>query len=73
MPRAIVFNGDGLLDGLDINQIPLRNIIVLPGGGVDLSLARSMINDGEVPTAELAGESFPLERFDAVRVSLEVA
>lgn len=78
---------DRPLDGFDINQIPLRGITVLPGGGVDLSLACSMINDGKVPTAELAGESFPLEQFeealalterrvdgqDAVRVSLEVA
>ncbi|MGF7236796.1 MAG: zinc-dependent alcohol dehydrogenase [Frankia sp.] len=78
---------DRPLDGFDINQIPLRNITVVPGGGVDLSLACSMINDGKVPTAELAGESFPLERFeealaladrrvegkDVVRVSLELA
>lgn len=78
---------DRPLDGFDINQIPLRGITVPPGGGVDLSLACSMINDGKVPTAKLAGESFALERFenalalaerrvegqDAVRVSLKVA
>jgi threonine dehydrogenase-like Zn-dependent dehydrogenase len=78
---------DRALDGFDINQIPLRNITVLPGGGVDLEFACSLINDGKVPTKELAGESFPLERFedalaladrrvdgkDALRVSLEVS
>jgi threonine dehydrogenase-like Zn-dependent dehydrogenase len=78
---------DRALDGFDINQIPLRHITVLPGGGVDLSLSCSMINDGKVPTKDLLGESFPLERLeealalverraegrDAVRVSLEVA
>ncbi len=78
---------DRALDGFDINQIPLRGITVLPGGGVDLALSCSLINDGKVPTKELLGESFPLERFeealalverrvdgkDAVRVSLEVS
>ena len=78
---------DRPLEGFDINQIPLRHITVLPGGGVDLRLACSLINDGKVPTKELLGESFPLERFedalalaerrvegtDAVRVSLEVS
>ena len=78
---------DRALDGLDINQIPLRSITVLPGGGVDLALACSLINDGKVPTKELLGTSFPLERFedalaiaerrvkdtDAARVSLEVS
>lgn len=78
---------DRPLDGFDISQIPIRHITVLPGGGFDLSLSCSMINEGKVPTKELLGESFPLERFedalalverrvegkDAVRVSLEVA
>ncbi len=78
---------DRVLDGFDINQIPLRHITVLPGGGFDLSLSCSMINNGKVPTKELLGESFPLERFedglallerrvegkDAVRVSLTVS
>jgi threonine dehydrogenase-like Zn-dependent dehydrogenase len=78
---------DRPLDGLDINRIPLRHVTVLPGGGVDLALSCSLINDGKVPTKDLLGESFPLERFeealalaerrvdgkDAVRVSLEVA
>jgi threonine dehydrogenase-like Zn-dependent dehydrogenase len=75
------------LDGLDVNQIPLRYITILPGGGVDLALSCTMINEGKVPTAELLGESFPLERFedalamverrtpgkDAVRVSLSIS
>ena len=78
---------DRALDGFDLNLIPLRHITVLPGGGFDLSLSCSMINDGKVPTKDLLGESFPLERFeealalaerrvdsrDAVRVSLSVS
>jgi threonine dehydrogenase-like Zn-dependent dehydrogenase len=78
---------DRPLDGLDINKIPLRHITILPGGGLDLPLACTMINEGKVPTRELLGASFPLERFedalaladrrvpgeDAVRVCLEIA
>ena len=50
---------DRLLVGFDINQIPLRHVTVLPGGGFDLSLSCSMINDGKVHTKDLLGESFP--------------
>lgn len=78
---------DRPLDGLDVNQIPLRFLSIIPGGGLDLTGACTMINDGKVPTAELLGASFPLEKFedalalvdrrtpghDAVRVSLEVS
>ncbi len=78
---------DRPLDGFDINTIPLRGITILPGGGLDLPLACTMINEGKVPTRELLGASFPLERFeealaladrrvpgkDAVRVSLEIS
>jgi threonine dehydrogenase-like Zn-dependent dehydrogenase len=78
---------DRLLDGFDVTQIPVRHITILPGGGLDLPLACTLINEGKVPTRELLGASFPLERFeealaladrrvpeqDAVRVSLEVS
>jgi threonine dehydrogenase-like Zn-dependent dehydrogenase len=77
---------DRPLDGLDVNQIPLRFLTILPGGGLDLPGACTMINEDKVPTADLAGAVFPLERFeealavadrrsdsDAVRVSLEVS
>jgi threonine dehydrogenase-like Zn-dependent dehydrogenase len=78
---------DRLLDGFDVTQIPVRHITIAPGGGLDLPLACTLINEGKVPTRELLGESFPLERFeealaladrrvpgrDAVRVSLEIS
>lgn len=78
---------DRLLDGFDVTQIPLRNLTVLPGAGLDLAGACTMINDGKVPTAELLGASFTLEHFeealalmerrvpgrDAVRVALQIA
>ncbi|MGF7236773.1 MAG: zinc-dependent alcohol dehydrogenase [Frankia sp.] len=78
---------DKPLDGFDVSKIPLRHITILPGGGLDLKGACTMINEGKVPTAELLGASFPLERFedalalmdrripgsDAVRLSLEIS
>jgi len=77
---------DRLLDGFDVTQIPLRHITIAPGGGLDLPLACTLINEDKVPTRELLGATFPLERFeealaladrrvpgrDAVRVSLEI-
>ena len=78
---------DRLLDGFDVTQIPVRHITIAPGGGLDLPLACTLINEGKVPTRELLGASFPLDRFedalaladrrvpgkDAVRVSLEIS
>src|SRR5262245_29343013 len=78
---------DRPLDGLDVNTIPLRHITIAPGGGLDLPRACTLINEGKVPTRELLGASFPLDRFeealaladrrvpgkDAVRVSLEIS
>jgi threonine dehydrogenase-like Zn-dependent dehydrogenase len=78
---------DRPLDGFDANSIPLCSITILLGGGMDLPLACTMINEGKVPTHEMLGASFPLERFedalaladrrvpgqDAVRVSLEIS
>lgn len=78
---------DRPLDGLDVNQIPLKFLSIVPGGGLDLPGACRLINEGKVPTEALAGASFPLEQFedalaladrkvpgkDAVRVSLSVS
>lgn len=78
---------DDLVNGLDINAIPFRQITIGPGAGLDVARATALINDGLVPTAELAGETFPLDRFeeafamldrrlpgrDAVRVSLQLS
>lgn len=78
---------DRPLESFDVSRIPLRHITILPGGGLDLRGACTMINEGKVPTAELLGASFPLERFedalalmdrriagsDAVRVSLAIS
>jgi len=78
---------DGVLDGFDVTRIPLRHITIAPGGGLDLPLACTLINQGKVPTRELLGATFPLDRFeealaladrrvpgrDAVRVSLEIS
>lgn len=78
---------DRPLESFDVSKIAIRHITILPGGGLDLAGACTMINEGKVPTAELLGASFPLERFedalalmdrrvpgdDAVRVSLTIS
>jgi threonine dehydrogenase-like Zn-dependent dehydrogenase len=72
---------------VDVSLIPRRNLRILPGAGLDLAGACTLINEGRVPTADLLGETFPLERFeealalldrrlpgrDAVRVSLQIS
>jgi len=78
---------DNPVNGLDINAIPFRQITIGPGAGLDVARATALINDGHVPTAELAGETYSLDRFedafamlerripgrDAVRVSLQLS
>ncbi|HXK22847.1 MAG TPA: zinc-binding dehydrogenase [Myxococcota bacterium] len=78
---------DRPVEGFDVSLIPRRNLKILPGAGLDLAQACTLINEGRVPTAELLGATFPLERFeealalldrrlpgrDAVRVSLQIA
>ncbi|MFJ9380921.1 zinc-binding dehydrogenase [Streptomyces sp. NPDC101455] len=78
---------DHPLDGLDTNAIPFRGITIQPGAGLDVARAVELINEGRVPTAELAGETFSLDDFedafalldrmvpgrDAVRVSLRLS
>lgn len=78
---------DEPVNGLDTNSMLYRGITIGPGAGLDVARAVALINDSRVPTAELAGETFPLDRFedafalldrrvpgrDAVRVSLELS
>ncbi|ABW13969.1 Alcohol dehydrogenase zinc-binding domain protein [Parafrankia sp. EAN1pec] len=78
---------DEPVNGLDSNSLLFRGITIGPGAGLDAARAVALINDGQVPTAALAGETFPLDRFedafalldrrvpgrDAVRVSLHVS
>ncbi|OHV32242.1 MULTISPECIES: zinc-dependent alcohol dehydrogenase [Pseudofrankia] len=78
---------DNPVNGLDSNQFVFRQITMQGGAGLDAAHAVQLINDGKVPTAELAGETFPLDRFedafalldrrvagrDAVRVSLQLS
>ena len=78
---------DRPLEGFHSDWIPTRRITLHPGAGLDTEGAVALINDGKVPTAELLGQVFPLERFeeafsllnretpgqDAVRVALRLA
>jgi 2-desacetyl-2-hydroxyethyl bacteriochlorophyllide A dehydrogenase len=78
---------DRPVDGLNSNTITERLITIHPGAGLDPERAVALINEGRVPTAELLGDTFPLERFeeafslldrrtpghDSVRVALELS
>ena len=78
---------DKPLEGFHSDWIPTRRITLHPGAGLDTEGAVALVNEGKVPTAELLGESFPLERFeeafslltrrtpgrDAVRVALRLS
>jgi threonine dehydrogenase-like Zn-dependent dehydrogenase len=78
---------DKPLEGFHSDWIPTRRITIHPGSGLDTRGAVELINQGKVPTAELLGESFPLEDFedafslltrttpgrDAVRVALRLS
>jgi threonine dehydrogenase-like Zn-dependent dehydrogenase len=78
---------DKPLEGFHSDWIPTRRITIHPGAGLDTEGAVKLINEGQVPTAELLGESFPLDRFedafalltrrtpgrDAVRVALRLS
>jgi threonine dehydrogenase-like Zn-dependent dehydrogenase len=77
---------DEPLEGFHSDWIPTRRITLYPGAGFDAERAVGLINEGKVPTAELVGETFPLDRFeeafsllnretpgrDAVRVGLRL-
>lgn len=78
---------DRPLEGFHSDWIPTRRITLHPGAGLDPRTAVDLINQGKVPTAELLGDSFPLERFeeafslltrrvpgrDSIRVALRLA
>jgi threonine dehydrogenase-like Zn-dependent dehydrogenase len=77
---------DRPLEGFHSDWIPTRRITLHPGAGLDTEGAVALINQGQVPTTQLLGETFPLERFedafslltrqapgrDAVRVALRL-
>ena len=78
---------DRPLEGFHSDWIPTRRITLHPGAGLDTEGAVALINAGKVPTADLLGETFPLDRFedafalltrstpghDAVRVALKLS
>jgi threonine dehydrogenase-like Zn-dependent dehydrogenase len=78
---------DEPLQGFHSDWIPTRRITIHPGAGLDTAGAVRLINEGKVPTAELLGEAFSLDRFedafslltrqtagrDAVRVALKLS
>ncbi|MBL7502726.1 zinc-binding dehydrogenase [Frankia sp. CNm7] len=55
---------DRPLEGFHSDWIPTRRITLHPGAGLDAEGAVALINAGKVPTAELLGDSFPLEKFE---------
>ncbi|UGQ13362.1 zinc-binding dehydrogenase [Yinghuangia sp. ASG 101] len=55
---------DRPLEGFHSDWIPTRRITLHPGAGLDTAGAVALINEGKVPTAELLGDAFPLERFE---------
>ena len=55
---------DEPLQGFHSDWIPTRRITLHPGAGLDTSGAVALINDGQVPTAKLLGDVFPLDRFE---------
>jgi threonine dehydrogenase-like Zn-dependent dehydrogenase len=78
---------DKPLEGFHSDWIPTRRITIHPGAGLDTEGAVRLINEGAVPTSDLLGETFTLERFedafslltrqtpgrDAVRVALRLS
>jgi threonine dehydrogenase-like Zn-dependent dehydrogenase len=75
------------VEGFISDWIPMRQITIHPGAGLDVARAVALINDDRVPTAELLGDAFPLDEFedafalmtrtvpgrDTVRVALRLA
>jgi threonine dehydrogenase-like Zn-dependent dehydrogenase len=55
---------DEPLQGFHSDWIPTRRITLHPGAGLDAARAVALINDGQVPTAELLGDVFPLDQFE---------
>jgi threonine dehydrogenase-like Zn-dependent dehydrogenase len=73
--------------GFISDWIPMRRIHIHPGAGIDIARSVELIVTGRVPTAELVGETLPMESVgealqlldraipgrDAVRVALRIA
>jgi threonine dehydrogenase-like Zn-dependent dehydrogenase len=55
---------DRPLEGFHSDWIPTRRITLHPGAGLDAKTAVDLINTDRVPTAEMLGDAFPLERFE---------
>lgn len=78
---------DTPLEGFHSDWIPTRRITIHPGAGLDTEGAVRLINENKVPTANLLGDTFPLEQFedafsllcrntpgrDSVRVALKLS
>lgn len=54
---------DGPLEDFHPDWIPTRRITLHPGAGLDTEQAVDLINAGKIPTADLLGDSFPLDKF----------
>jgi threonine dehydrogenase-like Zn-dependent dehydrogenase len=52
------------VEGFISDWIPMRQITIHPGAGLDVEKAVRVLNAGEVPTTELLGEAFTLDRFE---------
>ena len=50
------------VEGFLSDWIPMRQITIHPGAGLDVEKAVALLNAGEVPTGELLGETFTLDR-----------
>ena len=55
---------DRPLENFHSDWIPTRRITLHPGAGLDTEGAVRLINEGKVPTAELLGDVFTLDRFE---------
>ena len=52
------------VEGFVSDWIPMRQITIHPGAGLDVEQAVALLNAGDVPTGELLGETFTLDRFE---------
>jgi threonine dehydrogenase-like Zn-dependent dehydrogenase len=55
---------DRPLEGFHSDWIPTRRITLHPGAGLDAKTAVELINADRVPTTEMLGDAFPLDRFE---------
>ncbi len=62
---------DRPLDGFDVDAIPMRQITLRPGAGLDTARAVELVNSGAVPTATMLGDVFGFADFDEAFALLE--